>query len=83
MPAPSLIPNIFRYQKFSETQKGSTMFFATVRQQIFYRSRDIPLLGLKFSDSRNFLKHRRFPLRNFSALWYKIFSTENRDTFLH
>ena len=36
LPAPSLIPNIFRYQKFSETQKGSsTKFFGTVRQKFF------------------------------------------------
>ena len=34
--APSLIPNIFRHQKFSETQKGSsTKFFGTVRQKFF------------------------------------------------
>ena len=31
---PSLIPNVFRYEKFSETQKGSsTKFFDTVRQK--------------------------------------------------
>ena len=36
IPAPSLIPNIFRYQRFSETQKGSsTNFFGTVRQKFF------------------------------------------------
>ena len=40
--APSLIPNSFQYQKFSETQKGSST--------------------------------------NFSVLWDKIFSMENRDT---
>ena len=33
---PSLIPNIFRHQKYSETQKGSsTKFFGTVRQKFF------------------------------------------------
>ena len=42
-----------------------------------------PLLSLTFFDTRIFLKHRRVPLRNFSALWDKIFSTENRDTLLH
>ena len=36
IPAPSLIPNIFRYQKFSEAQKGSsTKSFGTVRQKFF------------------------------------------------
>ena len=36
IPAPSFIPIIFRYQKFSEKQKGSsTNFFGTLRQKIF------------------------------------------------
>ena len=36
IPAPSLIASIFRYQKFSETQKGSSAkFFGTVRQKFF------------------------------------------------
>ena len=34
-------------------------------------SRDIPLLMLMFFDTRNFLKHRRIPLRNDSVLWGK------------
>ena len=34
IPAASLIPNLFRYQKFSETQKGSSSkFFGTMRQR--------------------------------------------------
>ena len=44
---------------------------------------DIPLVGIKFFDTRNFLKHRRVALRNFSAPWDKNFSRENRDTLLH
>ena len=41
--APSLIPNIFRYQKFCETQKGSsTNSFGTVRQKESMEKRDTP-----------------------------------------
>ena len=39
-----------------------------------------PLLSINFFDTRNFVKHRRVPLWNFSALWDKKFSTENLDT---
>ena len=42
---PLLILNIFRYQKFSETQKGSpTKFFGTLRQKKLTKSLDIPSL---------------------------------------
>ena len=86
-PLPSLIHKILilRYQIFSEAQKVSpTKFFGTVRQQIFDGKSWCPLflLSLTFFDARNFLKHRRVPLRNFSALWDKKFSTENRVTLL-
>ena len=80
---PTLIPNIFRYQNFSETQKGSSSkYFDTVRQNNFDGKSwyPPPLLSPKFFDTRNFLKHRRVPLRSFSALWDKNFPTENRDT---
>ena len=77
---------IFRYQKFSETPKGSpTKFFGTVRQNNFDGKSwyPPPLLSLTFFDNRNFPKNRKVPRLNFSALWGKNFSTENRDTFLH
>ena len=38
-----------------------------------------PLLSMKFFDTRNFVKHRRSPLRSFSVLWDNRFSIENRD----
>ena len=38
-----------------------------------------PLLSIKFFDTNNFVKHRRVPLRKFSALWDKKFSTENYE----
>ena len=73
-------------RKFCETQKVSpTKFFGTVRQNNFDRKSwyQPPLLSLTYFGTRNFLEHRRVPRRNFSALWDKKFSTENRDTFLH
>ena len=83
---PPLIYKFFRSQKFSETQKGSsTKWFGTARQNNFDGKSwfSPPLLSLTFFDTRNFLKHRRVPRWNFSALWDKKFSTDNRDTFLH
>ena len=38
------------------------------------------LLSINFFDTRNFVKHRRVPLRSFSVLWDKTILTENRDT---
>ena len=84
-PLPPLIHKFFRYQKFSETKKGSpTKYFRYCETTIFFiENRAIPLLGIKFFDTQNFLRHRRFPRRNFSELWDENFSTENRDTLLH
>ena len=65
---------IFRYSKLSETQKGSsTKWFSTVRQNNFDRKSwyPPPLSSVSFFDTRNFLKHRKVLLRNFSALWDK------------
>ena len=67
----SLIPNTFRYPKPFETQKGSsTKWFGTVRQNNFDGEswKPPPLLSLTIFDNRNFLKHRRAPLRNDSVL---------------
>ena len=92
IPAPFLNPNIFRYQKFSET-RVSLRNFSLLWDKIFdikswYSLPPSPLLSIKFSDTRNFAKHRRFPLRSFfgtlrqqifyrkswySPLWHKIF----------
>ena len=84
-PLPPLIHKFFRYQKFSKTKKGSpTKYFRYCETTIFFiENRAIPLLGIKFFDTQNFLRHRRFPRRNFSELWDENFSTENRDTLLH
>ena len=37
----------------------------------------LPLLSMKFSDARNFLKHRRITLENVSVLWDKKFRRRN------
>ena len=51
---------IFHYQNFFETQKGSpTNFFGTVRQKNSTQSSDIPFLCIKFFETPNFLKHWR------------------------
>ena len=42
-------------------------------------NRDTLFLCMKIFDTRTFFKYRRIPLRNFSVLWDKKFSTENRD----
>ena len=58
----SLFHYIFWYLNFSRTQKVyPTMFFGTVRHQLFDGNLWCPLfpLSLKFFDARNFLKHRR------------------------
>ena len=78
---PSLIPNIFRYPKPFETQKGSsTKRFGTVIENNFDGKswKPPPLLSLTIFDTRNFLKHRRAPLRNDSV--DKTILVENRNT---
>ena len=57
---PLLIYKNFRYPNFCETQKGfSTKCFGIVRQNNFDRKSwyPPPLLSLKFSGTRNLLKH--------------------------
>ena len=71
-PPPTMHQN-FRYQNFLETQKGSpTNFFGTVRQKKSTENSDIPFLCIKFFDTRNFLKHRSVPQRNFLVLRRKV-----------
>ena len=81
IPAPSLIPNIFRNQRFSETQKGSsTNFFGLWDKKFSTENLDTPPSPLihklfrcrKLSETQ----HRRIHLQNFSALWDKKFSTK-------
>ena len=83
IPAHSLIPETFRYHKFSITQKGfSTKFFGSVRQETFDWNREYPSsphLSKNFFDTSFFMKHRRVPLRVFSALRDKKLSTEKSD----
>ena len=80
-PTSSVIPNIFRYPKPFETQKGSsTKWFGTVIQNNFDGKswNPPPLLSMTFFDTRNLLKHRRVPLRNDSV--DKTILVENRNT---
>ena len=73
---------IFRYPKLFDTPKCSpTKFFGTLRQKIFEGVFDTSpsFLSINFFVTRNFLKRRRVPLRNFSVLWDNKFSIESRD----
>ena len=84
IPAPFLNPNIFRYQKFSETRVPLRNFSVLWDKNFDMKSwyslpPSPPLLSMKFFDTRNLVKHRRSPLRNFSVLWDNRFSIENRD----
>ena len=83
IPAPFLIPNIFRYQKFSEAEKVSTVkFFGTVRQQIFDGKSWCPPLSLIF----NIFWYQKFSETQKGSstkfLGTVRLSTENRDTLL-
>ena len=83
IPAPSLIPIICRYQKFSETKKATSYeTFRLCETKQFRRKIVIPapLLLLTCFDTKNFLKLRRVPLPNASVLWDKTILTENPDT---
>ena len=78
---PPLIHKIFRYPKLSKNRKVPLRIFSVLWDKKFsVENRDIPLLGIKFFDTRNFLKHTKVPLRNDSVLWDKTILTENRDT---
>ena len=76
---PHLLRKNFWCPKLFETLKGSpTYFFPTVRNKISTKNLDTPLLFIKFVDAQNFLKYSKVGLRNFSLLWNKNCSTENR-----
>ena len=88
-PSPQpLIHKRFRYGKFSKhSTEGflheifrycETKKYSTEKKSSY--PPPPPPLSIKLFDPGNFLKHRRVPLRCFSVLWDKQFSTENRDT---
>ena len=84
-PPPSVFFLAFFDTRNNETLKDSpTKFFDTVRQNYFDGKEWYlpPLSVLTFFDTRNVLKNRRVPLRNFSVLWDNRFSLENRDILL-
>ena len=75
--SPPLSSINFRYRKISETQHGRVPLWSfrycetkEIDRKSWYPT---PLLSLTFFDTRDFLKHREVPLRNFSALWGKQF----------
>ena len=84
---PSLLspPLVFSFFAPGNLLKHSTQgfpfeIFRYCEKKFSIENLDFPLLGIKFLDTRNFLKHRRAPVRNFSALWDKNFPTESRHT---
>ena len=86
IPTPSIIPHIFRYLKFSQTQKGSsTKLFGTLYCDTKKIWRKIVILppprsSIKIFDTRIFLKPGRVFLRNFLVLWDQTISTTTHDT---
>ena len=75
MPTPFLVLNVFRYRKFSETQKGSlTKSFGTVKQNSFTENPDTPthLMHEKFLN-QIFSETMKSSLRNVSTQWDKKF----------
>ena len=69
-----------RCPKDSETKRDSLpSFVGSIREKNSTEKSDITLLGMKFLESRTFLIYWSVPQRNFSALWAKKNSTENRD----
>ena len=54
--------------------------FGTVRQHFFCRKLWYPLLGIKFFDTRNFLKHRKVPTPTVSSTVRPKKVSENFDT---
>ena len=67
-----LIHKIFRYQNFFTYEVFSVLW----DNRFSIENRDIPLFGIKFFNTWNFLKHRRVPLRNDSVLRQNFWNTE-------
>ena len=64
---------IFDTRTFLKQKSSATMFSALWDKKFPTEKRDIPFLSLCFFRSRNFLKHKRVPLRNFRYCEAKIF----------
>ena len=72
---------IFRFSQLSETRNGSsTNWFGTLRQNNFDRKSwyPPPILWLTFFNTRNFLKHRRVPVRIFRHSETNVFHRKSR-----
>ena len=74
---PLLIHKIFDTGNFLKQQRRVPLrsFSILWDNNFFVENRDTPLLGIKFFDTRNFVKNRRVPLRNDSVLWDKTILT--------
>ena len=74
---PFLVLNVFRYRKFSETQKGSlTKSFGTVKQNSFTENPDTPTpLCMKNFWTRFFWNDEGFPTKRLDTVRQKNFRT--------
>ena len=82
MPTPFLYLNVFRYQKFFETQKGSSRkSFGSVRPKKLSENLDTPtpLMHKKFLNQKFSETMKGSPTKCFGTVIQNI-STENRDT---
>ena len=79
---PHLLSIIFFYtqEKFSNTDGTPGEFFRHCETKKSTVNSDIALLCIKFFEATNILKHWMVPPQKLSALRYKKFSTEKRDT---
>ena len=68
---PPLCHEFFGYHFVTDRRVHLRIFPVLWDNNFSKQSRDIPLLGIKFFDTRHILKHRRAPLRKFSAVWDK------------
>ena len=80
IPSPSFIRDIFRYPKLSKHWSVPLQSCSALRQKSLTENHETPspFLFTKFFRTKIFLKHRRFPCKDFRP-WDKNFSTENRD----
>ena len=80
----SLERKTFRYPNLATHCRIPPRNFSALWDNKFsIENRDFPLSGIKFFDSRSFLKRRRVPRRTFLELLDECFSTKNSDTPLH
>ncbi len=72
---------VFRYAKpFNHQRDPWWNNSAGWHREISTETSDITLLSTNFLDTRNKWHRKAVPLRNFSAMWDKIFCLENCDT---